>query len=94
MTREEANDLLATFQVLGLVAGALIEDSQARETCWFRLERLCGRPIREFLLDADPEEDPGLYLQAIQALEAIREDGIWIRRIQDGKGVPTEGRWQ
>lgn len=93
MTQKEANDLLLSFHILGLAMGALIHDDVARETCWFRLEKACGQPIREFLATVDPGEDPTVLLQAVQALEAIREDGIWIRRIQEHRELPQESRW-
>lgn len=94
MTQQEANNLLLAFHVLGLATGALISDETARETCWFHLEQACRQPIREFLATIDPNEDPSVLLQAVQALHAIREDGIWIRRIQQNQELPQDARWQ
>ena len=74
--------------------GSMIKDPLIREDCWFLLGRLCGRPIREYLALADPEEDPIEYLQAIQALEGLREDQMWIRRSQNGQDTPSNARWQ
>jgi hypothetical protein len=94
MTREEINDLLRQFQVLGLVVGAMIKEPDKRENCWFQLERACGRRLKEYLLVAEPDEDPVLYLQALQALEALKEDQVWLRRISIGQGAPSSARWQ
>lgn len=94
ITREEIADLLMRFQVLGSVIEALITEPQGRERCWFQLGRICGRPLKEYLLVADPEKDPALYMEALQTLEALREDQVWTRRIHDGLGAPSTARWQ
>ena len=94
MTKEEITNLLHRFTVLGLVIGAMIQDPEKQEVFWFQLERLCGRPIKEFLLIADPEEEPTLYMQALQAVEALRQDRAWIRSYHMGQGAPLSARWQ
>jgi hypothetical protein len=93
MTQKEANDLLLSFHILGLAVGALLHEDLARETCWFRLEKACGQPIRKFLATIDPGEDPAVLLQGVQAMEAIREDGVWLRLIQEHRELPQEGGW-
>lgn len=94
MTKEEIANLLNRFKTLGLILGAMIQDEERREVCWFQLERLCARPLREFLLITDPDEDPTLYLQALQAVEGLREDQAWLRRYHTGQGAPANARWQ
>jgi hypothetical protein len=73
--------------------GALIQESEERERSLFALERLCGRPLKEFLVEADPNEDPTLYWQALQAVEALREDQVWIRCFHAGQVLPIVDRW-
>jgi len=94
MTREEAANLLFRFKLLGLMMGTLLQEPEERDACIYQVARACGRPLREFLLETDPEADPILWSQAIQALEALREDQIWIRRIVEGQGTPGDARWQ
>ena len=94
MTKDEITEHLRRFQILGLLVGALIHESGERERTLFSIERLCGRPLREFLVDADPNEDAGLYWQAIQAVEALREDQILIRKALEGRALPVLGREQ
>ncbi len=93
MTKEEIAEQLRTFKVLGLLIGALIQEPEVRERNLFALERLCGRPLREFLLSANPDDDPALFWLAIQAVEALREDQIWITRFHAGQSLPTVARW-
>jgi len=93
MTKNEIAAQLTSFKLLGLLIGALIQEPEDRERSLFALERLCGRPLREFLLEADPNEDPALYWQAIQAVEALREDQIWITRFHAGQSLPIVARW-
>lgn len=93
MTKKEIAELLTKFNVLGLMIEALIQEPGERERALFSLERFCGRPLREFLVVAEPEEDPALYWQAIQAVEALREHQIWIDRFHAGQPFPTVGRW-
>jgi hypothetical protein len=93
MTKEEIAEQLTTFKVLGLLIGALIQEPTQRERSLFSLERFCGRPLREFLVEADPDEDPALYWQAIQAVAALREDQIWIARFHANQTLPMVARW-
>jgi hypothetical protein len=93
MTKNEIAAQLTRFKLLGLLIGALIQEPEDRERSLFALERLCGRPLREFLVVADPDEDPALYWQAIQAVEALREDQIWINRFHAGQPLPIVARW-
>lgn len=93
MTKQEIADQLTRFKILGLVLGAMITDAEEREWNLFQLERLCGRPLREFLVQAGPDEDPATCWQAIQALEALREDQVWINRFHAGQPFPTVARW-
>ena len=93
MTKEEIAEQLRTFKVLGLLIGALIQEPAERERSLFSLARFCGRPLREFLVEADPDEDPALYWQAIQAVAALREDQIWITRFHAGQSLPMVARW-
>ncbi len=93
MTKEEIAEHLARFKVLGLVIGALINEPTERERSLFSLERLCGRPLREFLVQADPDENPAIIWQAIQAVEALREDQIWITRFYADQPLPFVARW-
>jgi len=93
MTKEEIAEQLAKFKVLGLLIGALIQEPEERERTLFSLERHCGRPLKEFLVETDPDENPVLQWQAIQALEALREDQIWINRFHAGLPFPIVMRW-
>ena len=94
MTKDEISELLRRFQILGLLIGAMIHESGERERTLYSIERLCGRPLREFLVEADPEEDAGLYWLAIQAVEALREDQILIRTAFEGRALPVHAREQ
>ena len=93
MTKTEIAAQLTRFKLLGLLIGALIQEPEERERSLFALERLCGRPLRVFLVEADPDEDPVLYWQALQAVEALREDQIWITRFHAGQSLPVVARW-
>ena len=93
MTKTEIAEQLTRFKLLGLLIGALVNEPEGRERNLFALERLCGRPLREFLAEADPDEDPALYWMALQALEALREDQIWITRFHSGQPLPIVARW-
>lgn len=93
MTKEEIAEQLTKFKVLGILIGALIHEPEERERSLFSLERYCGRPLKEFLVETDPDENPVLQWQALQALEALREDQIWINRFHEGQPLPTVARW-
>jgi hypothetical protein len=93
MNQDEIQAVLRRFKTLGLVIGALIREEDQRERRLFSLGRYCGRPLREFLAEADPDEDPVLYWEAIQALEAMREDQRWIQRHQAGLEFPIIEWW-
>jgi hypothetical protein len=71
----------------------MVKDPLEREERWFQLGRVCGLPVREFLAHADPDEDPSLYLMALQTIEALREQQLLIRRINEGQPVGFSGRW-
>ena len=93
MTKNEIAEQLTKFKLLGLLMGVLIQEPEERERSLFTLERLCGRPLKEFLIEADPDEDPALYWLALQAVEALREDQIWITRFHAGQPLPIVARW-
>ena len=93
MTKEEIAEQLTKFKVLGMVIGALIHEPGERERTLFSLERHCGRPLKEFLVETDPDENPVLQWQALQALEALREDQVWINRFHARQPFPIVGRW-
>ncbi len=93
MNKHEIQAVLRRFKALGLVIGALIREEDLRERQLFSLSRYCGQPLREFLAESDPDEDPVLYWEAIQALEAMREDQIWIQRHQAGLELPIVEWW-
>lgn len=93
MTKEEIAEHLTRFKALGLVIGALIKEPAERERSLFSLARLCGRPLREFLVQADPDEDPAIIWLALQAVEALREDQIWITRFYTDQPLPFVARW-
>lgn len=94
MTKEDVLNLLQAFRHLGLTMTAMINSVEGQEACLYQVARACGRPLREFLVEADPTEDPMLWSQAIQALEALREDQIWIRCALNGQSTPIDARWQ
>ena len=93
MTKNEIAEQLTKFKLLGLLIGVLIQEPEEREHSLFILERLCGRPLKEFLVEADPDEDPDMYWLALQAVEALREDQIWIKRFHAGQPLPIVARW-
>lgn len=94
MTKEDVQHLLQAFRCLGLTMTALINSPEDQEACLYQVAHACGRPLREFLVVADPTEDPVLWAQAIQTLDALREDQIWIRRALNGQSAPIDARWQ
>ena len=93
MTKEEIAEQLTMFTALGHLIRALIHEPAEQERCLFALQRCCGRPLKEFLIQADPDEDPALYWLALQAVEALREDQIWITRFHAGQPLPNVARW-
>lgn len=94
MTKGEVQQLLQAFRFLGLTMTAMLKEPETQEICLYQVARACGRPLREFLAEADPTEDPMLWAQAVQTLEALQEDQIWIRRALNGQTAPVDARWQ
>ena len=93
MTTKEISDQLVRYKILALLIGSLVHEPGELERSLFALQRACGRPLKEFLLDADPNEDPVIFWQAIQALQALREDQIWIQRFKAGLNFPPIAWW-
>jgi len=93
MTQVEMQSLLRRYRILAILVGAMLQDPLEQEKHWFQLGQICGLPIREFLAYADPEEDPSLYLAAIQTWEALRKEQVLVRQLQAGRPVDLQMRW-
>jgi hypothetical protein len=95
MTKAETYHRLKRLKELGILMRTMLEEpDESQKAGWFQFGKLSGRTLLAFLLEGDPNDDPGLQLQAVQMLEALREDQTWMRRIAEGQGVPFHARWQ